>query len=134
MKVQCKGRELTEEQRSFFRVPSLFRPNYQVSIGKEYLVIGISFGVNNPHHGNSALFEIVNDDGHLVLHPAALFDITDARCSSFWRAKAHGDGMVTLRPEELYLEYFHDDLSEKEPETRRVFQLLLSRMEGEFDD
>ena len=95
--------------------------------------MGISFVVGSPYYGDSTLFEVVNDDRHLVLLPAALFEITDARCSSFWRAKDHGDGMVTLRPEELCREYFHDDLSDREPKTQQVFQELLSKMEVEFD-
>jgi hypothetical protein len=132
MKLQCMSRELSEEQRTFFKAPSRSNPKHRVTVGKEYLVIGISFVVDSPYYGDSALFEVVNDDRHLVLLPGALFEITDARCSSFWRAKIHSDGMVTLRPKELYREYFHDDLSDREPETQKVFQALLLTMEAEF--
>ena len=85
-------------------------------------MLGMVSIINSPQYGNTAHFEIVNDQDHLVLYPAVLFEVTDARCSSYWRAAVFGDGSVTLRPEELYREFFHDDLSEREPATREVFK------------
>ncbi len=72
------------------------------------------------------------NDGQLVLFPAVLFDVTDAGCSSYWRATVSEDGSVTLRPEELHREFFHDDLSEGDPAIRQVFQTMLAKLETEF--
>ena len=112
--------------------PSRFRPNHRLTVGKEYLVLGIVSIIGSPQYGNTALFEVVNDQGHLVLYPAILFEVTDARCSSYWRAAALEDGSVTLRPEELYREFFHDDLSEGDPATREVFRATVDKLEAEF--
>jgi hypothetical protein len=133
MKVKCKKTELTEEQKNLFKVPPRFNPGHRVSVGREYLVIGISFVVGSPYYGDSALFEIVNDQGHLVSQPAALFEVTDARCSSFWRTEIHEDGAVTLWPHELYEQYFHDRLSDGEPEARNTFQVVRSKLQAEFE-
>jgi hypothetical protein len=134
MKIRCISRELTSEQRALYKVPSRFNPQHSVTVAKEYFVVAISFVVDSPHYGDSALYEVVNDNRHLVSVPAALFEITDARCSPSWRAKAHDDGTVTLRPEELYGDYFYDKLSDREPETQQMFEALLSRMQAEFGD
>ena len=95
-------------------------------------MLGMVSIINSPQYGNTAHFEIVNDQDHLVLYPAVLFEVTDARCSSYWRAAVFGDGSVTPRPEELYREFFHDDLSEREPATREVFQATVAKLEAEF--
>lgn len=132
MKIRCITRELTEEQRSLLKSPSRFHPNHALTVGKEYLVLGIVSIIDSPQYGNTALFEIVNDGRQFVLFPAVLFEVTDARCSSYWRAAVSGDGSVTLRPEELYREFFHDDLSEGDPATRQVFQAVVAKLETEF--
>ncbi|MGB7354820.1 MAG: hypothetical protein WBD06_14030 [Acidobacteriaceae bacterium] len=95
-------------------------------------MLGIVSIIDSPQYGNTALFEIVNDGRQFVLFPAVLFEVTDARCSSYWRAAVSGDGSVTLRPEELYREFFHDDLSEGDPATRQVFQAVVAKLETEF--
>ena len=132
MRIKCTSPELTEEQRALLNAPSRFRPNHRLTVGKEYLVLGIVSIIGSPQYGNTALFEVVNDQGHLVLYPAILFEVTDARCSSYWRAAALEDGSVTLRPEELYREFFHDDLSEGDPATREVFRATVDKLEAEF--
>lgn len=132
MRVKCLNRELTEEQRLLFKVPPLFRSVYQILIGKEYLVLGISFEVNSPVHGNTALLEIVDDAGLCLSIPAALFEIIDGKCSSFWEVKIYGDVAVTMWPPEFYETYFHDKLSDHDPETRKVFESVLKKMKAEF--
>jgi hypothetical protein len=132
MRVKCTNRELTEEQRALLKAPTRFRPTHALTVGKEYLVLGIVSIIDSPQYGNTGLFEIVNDQDHLVLYPAVLFEVTDARCSSYWRAAVSGDGSVTLRPEELYREFFHDDLSEGDPATRQVFRAMVAKLESEF--
>jgi hypothetical protein len=132
MRVKCINRELTEEQRLLFKVPPLFRTKYQISIGKEYLVLGISFEVNSPVYGNMALLEIVNDADLCLSVPAALFEIVDSRCSSFWEARFYDDGTVAIWPTEFYKTYFHDDLSNDDPETRKAFESVLTKMKAEL--
>lgn len=132
MKIRCINRELTEEQRALLKAPSRFRPNHRLTVGKEYLVLGVVSIIDSPQYGNTALFEIVDDDRHLVFLPAVLFEVKDARCSSFWEAEVRRDGTVTLEPVEFYREFFHDDLSEGDPATREVFRATVSKLEAEF--
>jgi hypothetical protein len=97
-------------------------------------VLGIVSIIDSPQYGNTALFEIVNDQDHFVLYPAVLFEVTDARCSSFWKAAVQQDGTVTLRPEEFCRDFFHDDLSEGDQATRETFQAMVTKLEAEFPD
>jgi hypothetical protein len=132
MRVKCLNSELTEEQRLLFKVPPLFRSKYQISIGEEYLVLGISFEVNSPVYGNTALLEIADDAGRCRSVPAALFEIIDGRCSSFWEARFFEDGAFALWPPEFYETYFHDKLSDHDPKTHKVFESVLTKMKAEF--
>jgi hypothetical protein len=132
MKIRCTTRDLTEEQRALLKSPSRFHPNHALTVGKEYLVLGIVSIIDSPQYGNTALFEIVNDGGQFVLFPGVLFAVTDARCSSFWRAAVQQDGTVTFRPEEFYRQFFHDDLSEGDSATQQVFRAVVAKLEAEF--
>ena len=132
MKIKCVNRELTEEQRALLKAPSRFRPKHSLTVGKEYLVLGIVSIIESPDYGNTALFEIVNDSSQLVLFPAVLFEVIDAHCSSYWKGAIYDDGSVTLRPEEFYRDFFHDDLSEGDPATRQVFEEVVAKLEAEF--
>ena len=132
MRAKCIGRELTEEQRLLFKVPALFRTKHQILIGQEYLVLGISFAVSSSVYGTTALLQIVNDAGYCLFIPAALFEIVESRCSSFWEARFHEDGAVTMWPSEFYEPYFHDDLSNGDPEARKIFESVLTKMKSEF--
>ena len=132
MKIRCINRELTEEQRTLLKASSRFRPIHRLTVGKEYLVLGIISIIDSPQYGNSALFEIVNDHGQFVIIPAILFEVSDPRCSCYWRAAAHKNGTLTLRPQEFYREFFDEDLSEGEPAARQVFRAVVAKLEAEF--
>lgn len=132
MRVKCLNHELTEEQRLVLKVPPVLRTKHQISIGKEYLVLGISFEIGSPVYGNTVLLQVVNDAGHCSFIPAALFEIVDGRCSSFWEARFYEHGGVTMWPAEFYKTYFHDDLSNNDPETRKTFESVLTKMKAEF--
>ena len=134
MKTKCISRELTEEQRVFFKVPPVLRTKHQISIGKEYLVLGISFEISSPIYGNTALLQIVNDAGRCAFIPTALFEVIDGRCSSFWETRLHEGGAVTLWPIEFYEPYFHDDLSNHDPAARQLFDSVFRKMRAEFGD
>ena len=131
MRIKCTDPELTEEQRALLNASSRLRPNHRLTVGKEYLVLGIVSVIGSPQYGNTALFEVVNDQSHLVLYPAVLFEVTDARCSSYWRGAVLGDGSVHC-VQKTYREFFHDDLSEGDPATREVFRATVDKLEAEF--
>lgn len=112
---------------------ALFRTKYQISIGKEYLVLGLSFAIESPVYGNSVLLEILDDAGRCISVPSALFEMVDGRCSALWEAR-FDEGMMTAWPSEFYGLYFHDRLSDGDTEARRVLQDIHARLMAEFTD
>jgi hypothetical protein len=96
------------------------------------MVLGVSFLISSPVHGNACILDIQDDAGRCMPIPSVLFEDVDQRCSAYWRAKLGDDGNVTLWPEEFYSPYFHDKLSDGDNETRQVFQSVLSKMKAEF--
>ena len=131
MIAKCIGTTLTEEQREATNAPALFRPRYQITVGKEYVVLGVSFLVGSEVYGNCSLFGIRDDAGRFVSMPTVLFDLSDPRPSRFWLARRSGKADLMLFPEEFYREYFHDDLSERDIETVAVFNGVMARLEAE---
>lgn len=132
MRVRCLARELTEEQREASSAPSVFKPRYQITEGRVYTVLGISFFLSSSVFGKCCLYSIQDDAGRCVFVPNALAEITDGRASSFWIAKMDDDFNMTLWPEEFYQEFFHDRLSDAEPEAVDAFKCAISRLEAEF--
>ena len=137
MRARCLARELTGQQRNATSAPPLVRPRYQITEGRDYLVLGIVFVINSNVYGNNCLFEIQNDAGKCLSIPSLLFEITDWRASKFWRAKVHdpmlqNDFVLTLWPEEFYHDFFHDRAFEGEPEELAELRDVVERLEKEF--
>jgi hypothetical protein len=131
MKVRCLARELSEEQRVQLRTTNLIE--YQLVVGRSYLVLGITMMTAGEPHGGGAHYQILNDYGAIRSIPSLLFEIEDVRCSRFWVAKSRENGALLLWPEEFFIEYFHDDLSEGIQETVEIFKAVVNRMSAEFE-
>ena len=73
---------------------------------------------------------------HLSNCPIDLFEVVDNRTSKYWRFGKSKLDDITFLPEEYYNnEYFHDDLSEDNPETVLQFHDMVRRFkeENQFD-
>jgi hypothetical protein len=108
--------------------------SFGITVGREYLVLGLSVHRNSPVYGQAVCAEIVEDAGHRVAVPLLLFEVVDARASRHWRLRTWQDGMVTLWPEPFYKEYFFDDLAESDPETNETFRAIRHVLESEQFD
>jgi len=107
------------------------RSVYQLSVGRDYTVLGILFVVESRVFGSAPLFDVEDDAGVCCPVPACLFEIVDARPSQYWRARGVGPFDLALWPEEFYQEYFHDHLSDGFAEEVRMFRDLTQRLKGE---
>jgi len=101
----------------------------RLEIGRQYTVMGMSYGIDA--HG-SILLEIP-DEHYVIDAPLDLFDIVDERPSRYWLARKFGDHGLHLWPEAFYIDYFHDRLSDFDPELTAIYRELRARMESEFD-
>ena len=132
MRVKCLARELTNEQRKGTDAPALFKPRYQVTIDKIYLVLGISFFVRSSVFGNCCLFTIQDDAGRPVSIPSVMVEITDDRISRFWLAKACDELGLTLWPQEFYKDFFHDRVTDGKQDELGIFKAVIGKLEAEF--
>ena len=133
MKVKCIAKDLTEKQKKILSVPPNIDPGCgTLTIGKDYLVLGITY-IIDPYYWTCSAFEIKDDIGSCSSAPMCLFEIIDPRPSVFWRAGGNFPNF-TLWPIEFYQDYFHDLLSDGDPEVQKVFNSVVDRLTYEFED
>lgn len=130
MKVICKAISLTDKQRRVLQLPEWENPTYEFTIGKEYVVLGLTA---RSERYNGAVIQVNDDAGRCVFVPFCIFNVTDERSSSLWKAKQLNEFSLALWPEEFYQEYFHDDLSNGVPEVMEIYKQVVKRLENEFD-
>jgi hypothetical protein len=130
MLVRCVASQLTDDQKKLLLVKDP-APEYQLRVGGEYLVLGLTFLLPALPHGGGARYEILNDHGKCRSIPAFLFELVDSRVSKHWVARQDDDGAVLLWPTEFYARFFHDDLSEGAPETVQTFSKVVELLQQE---
>jgi hypothetical protein len=132
MTATCIALSLTEDQRMQLGATPQLQSVYQLSVGKEYTILGVLFVVQSSIFGSEPLFDIQDDMGFCNSVPACLFEVADARPSRYWRAKRVGSFDLALWPEEFYQEFFHDHLSNGMPDEVEIFKDLTQRLKSEF--
>lgn len=107
---------------------------FNVSIGKEYIVFTVDFSCDFGDLGDSTLYGLEDEYGRLMLYPAALFEVSDARVSRYWVA-GYKRGSFHLRPQEFIDNiYLSDDIHEDLPGARATFREIKARLEAEAAD
>jgi hypothetical protein len=130
MKVVCTSRHPTKEQNIVLGYPNGESVGYEISVGKEYVVLGISFQLSSPMN-KGVTFLLRDNFDRCAFVPACLLDITDPRPSLFWVATRHDDFDLSLWPREFHGEYFHDLLSDGEPAETKMFRVVCQALELE---
>jgi hypothetical protein len=131
MLVRCVANQLTDDQKKLLLVKDP-APEYQLRVGGEYLVLGMTFLLPALPHGGGVRYEVLNDYGKCRSIPAFLFEIVDKRVSKHWAARQDEDGAVLLWPTEFYAKFFHDDLSEGVAETVQTFSKVVELLRDEW--
>lgn len=111
MRAKCISEYPTKQQidklGDFYRQQS-----FGVTVGKEYVVLGITFHINLRGFGTGVQIQFVNDDGNVGFAPLFLFKIIDGKPSRYWEGQFDEDGSFQLQPLSFYKKYYHDHLSE----------------------
>lgn len=110
-----------------------------VTPGKEYLVYGMDFDAPRPDTAfgpvawGPHVYLFDSDFGNQLLpFPLYFFTVTDPRVSRHWTTRTWPDGDVSLWPQEFYLPYFHDHLSNNMASAVQAFERARQRLESEF--
>lgn len=142
MRVRCIATSLSSRQRERLgRRVYLDTEVAALTIGKEYLVLGLEFMADNARIRTGPYVWVVADEGGLKWYDLGLFTITDPRISRHWVLRTWGvpHQRVRLVPAqwEAALErspYYAMHLSKGEPEAVADFQRLYAEFDTEFDD
>jgi hypothetical protein len=112
MKAKCISEKLTSEQITALGKNYFSNQDYHITIGKEYLVLGLIF--SSGKIGNGCFVEHLTDYGHYVLSPICLFDVIDKRISKYWKFEIDNDGDYRLWLPPTVKTYYHNDTSEED--------------------
>ena len=132
MRIKCIDTVLTTDQMKALNAKGEHDYSACFTIGREYTVLGLTY-INDPEKWTTMLFELCDDNKNMTSIPSCLFEIVDHRPSVFWQAR-HNFPNFTLWPIEFYRDFFHDDLRERRPGLKRVFDIVVDRLTHEFKE
>jgi hypothetical protein len=129
MVIKCISEKPNELQAKY--LPKMYRrADFHISSGTEYVVLGISFMLDDSV-GRCSFVEITSDYGHLSSVPLFLFEIVDPRVSKYWTLRQFDPFTFALWPNDFYTEYFHDDLSNNLMDAVERFNKIKAKLEEE---
>lgn len=107
--------------------------DYSITAGRKYLVLGLTFVPKPALTVASILYQVLNDYGGVSHVPAEFFSIENGQCSAFWAVRQHEDGSMLIWPQEFFVEFFHDDLSEGVRSAIDVLRTVVGKLAREAD-
>ena len=131
MKVRCVSEYLSPEQIDSLGKGFHQKQTFGITKAKEYLSYGIVFFMSSGVYGTGVYVNVIEDAGHLIHVPLCLFEITDARASTYWEVRLLQGSSVALWPKSFHAEYYFDDLFEGVPGVVADFKIVRNMMESE---
>jgi hypothetical protein len=138
MKVICARTLLSEEQIATYNTSWREEGGDHrraLTVGKEYLVYGLTFNYENTRSESGVYVLIVPDHGYLMLFRLAYFRISDSHVSSSWHVGQTHSGEVALYPAPFFDDNFLESYStlderspEEIPELRRRFEQITTQL------
>lgn len=102
MKVRCIQTEINKDKKSLFGIDADFDPCFQITIGKECTVFGISIIHGKSGYSGLVMYEILDDvRSYCISMPHCLFEIIDGRASSYWEIRINNED-ITIWPEDFF--------------------------------
>jgi hypothetical protein len=143
MKVRCVSDFYNEQSRERLQAEGLrlhgsWHFKRSLTVGKEYLVVALSFTFAPAPDELGPSVVLIPDAGYLVAFPLALFEVTDPRASRYWTLHVDvdrdaGSTVVTLGPPSIYhhLRAYLDQLEQGEPSVDADFSHVYALLEAE---
>ena len=125
MLLRCRATEPTLEQRSELGPGIRTDESFHLSIGEEYVALGLEFT------NGIAWVDFAENNRTVISAPLFLFDIIDGQVSENWTVRRHADGTMRFWPDLFYERAFHDRLSNGEEPLVSRFVELRREMEAE---
>src|SRR5690348_16577289 len=132
MIVKCVRKYPTADDLSFLGPRFLKERAFHVTPGKEYIVFGLSIGIDDESADCKGLWiEYLTDFENLIAAPICLFEFVERTPSTHWERRVRKNGSVDLCPSSFYREYFFEDISEGVPEVVADFRAVRKIIEAE---
>jgi len=130
MRVRCIQQRPSETQVTALGSSYYRSQSFHLTVGKEYVAIGLDLAIDSNVHGNGVWIHLVSDHGNLIWAPLALFEVTDPRVSKYWEARVFDEGLK-LWPPSLFRDSYHEDLADGVAEVEDDFRRVRARLEEE---
>jgi len=133
MIVKCVSAYPTETQIQVLGPGFRRDRSFGVVEGREYLVLGLIIDSAAQSDGRGAWVDVLMEPEipTVISVPLCLFEIIDPRVSRYWQVRVSDEGIVNLWPPSFYREYYHSDLSDREPEVVKDFWRVHALLEAE---
>ena len=100
MRVKAIATKVDEVMRSAYGMNPSYESEWQVTVGKEYVVFSVECVPDSEVYGKVTLYRIIDDYDRLMPAPAWLFQIIDHKVSKYWLADYQGI-YFSLNPKEF---------------------------------
>ncbi len=130
MRVRCLQQRPSENQVAALGSRYYRSQSFHLTVGKEYVAIGLDLAVDSNVHGTGVWVHLVSDQGNLIWAPLALFEVTDRRVSKYWEARVFDKGLK-LWPPSLFRDSYHEDLADGVAEVEGDFRQVRAKLEEE---
>ena len=132
MRVRCLSKIATPDQAERYGGTYKVIREYDLTPGKEYVVVALTAGVGDSAYGRGVHIEALDDSGRWSSNPLFLFDLVDPRPSRYWIAKKVGAAELALAPESFFRDSYHDGLTDGVPEIVADFKRVSALLMAEF--
>lgn len=132
MKVICRQNYPSEKQNIALGYDKGCTVGYELTVNQEYTVLGVNF--QSTSLLNKGVILLLRDDiGRCGFVPMCLLEVSSPSPSRFWMARKNDEYDLCFWPEEFFLEYFHDDLSEGVTAAVETFERVYQVLNKEAD-
>jgi hypothetical protein len=130
--VKCRAAKPTSEEAAALAIDLGGLPSpYSLTVGKTYLVLGLTFPRVPSLLGTEGAITYTDNEAYVLQAPLVLFDVIDPRLSTKWVVGRNQMGDVCLWPPSFFAEFYHDKLSDGDPEIAKDFQRVYSELAEE---
>ncbi len=134
MKVRCVQNKVRLEDLDRLGFVRGAPGDFDLTPEKFYLVIGVTCNEKASDCGRGVILEVLDDFGRWSMAPICLFHVTDSRLSRYWIVRQYGEMGLRLWPESFFRDYYHDLLTDGDPEVVADFERVLSLLKAEQAD
>ena len=101
---------------------------YGLTLGMTYVVLGLTVPRVPSLLGTDGAITYTENDWYILQAPLVLFDVVDPRMSSKWVLGRNQLGDVCIWPPSFFAEFYHDRLSDGDPELLEDFRRIYAEL------